>query len=50
MNIGEPKRTFEVEPVTIPVPERVPMPDPERVPAPPDLEPAPRREPAVPSK
>ena len=28
MNIGEPKRELEIQPVTIPVPERVPMPSP----------------------
>lgn len=28
MNIGEPKRTIEVEPATIPVPEELPVPDP----------------------
>ncbi len=44
MNIGKPKRTFEVVPVTIPVPERIPMPEPDRTPAAPD--PAPEREPA----
>ena len=26
MNIGEPKRELEIQPVTLPVPERVPMP------------------------
>jgi hypothetical protein len=28
MNIGEPKRTIEVEPTTIPVPEELPIPEP----------------------
>jgi hypothetical protein len=28
MNIGEPKRTIEVVPTTIPVPEQLPMPEP----------------------
>ena len=28
MNIGEPKRTIEIEPVTVPVPEEVPVEDP----------------------
>ena len=45
MNIGKPKRTFEIVPVTIPVPENIPMPEPERAPAVPD--PAPEREPAA---
>jgi hypothetical protein len=45
MNIGKPKRTFEIVPVTIPVPENIPMPEPERAPSVPD--PAPEREPAA---
>ncbi|HTG46192.1 MAG TPA: hypothetical protein VK646_00875 [Actinomycetota bacterium] len=45
MNVGEPKRVFEVEPLAIPVPEQIPMPVPERVP----VEPGREREPAVPS-
>jgi hypothetical protein len=43
MNIGEPKRTIEVEPVTLPVPEPLPIeePAPADVPAPvPDAVPA----------
>ena len=28
MNIGEPRRTIEVEPTTLPVPEELPLPDP----------------------
>ena len=47
MNIGKPKRVFEIEPMTIPVPELIPMPVPERAPAAP--EPGREREPAVPS-
>lgn len=38
MNIGEPTRELEIEPVTLPVPETVPMPEPE---------PAPSEEPAL---
>lgn len=39
MNIGEPKRTIEVVPTTVPVPEELPLPEPahgepERVPVP----------------
>lgn len=30
MNIGEPKRTIEVEPATLPVPEELPIPEPAR--------------------
>ena len=45
MNIGKPKRTFEIVPVTIPVPGNIPMPEPERAPAVPD--PAPEHEPAA---
>lgn len=40
MNIGEPKRTIEVEPVGMPVPETLPVPEPAPV------EPVPEREPA----
>lgn len=40
MNIGEPKRTIEIEPVVVPVPEPVPV-----------SEPAPEHEPeAVPAE
>lgn len=41
MNIGEPKRTIEIEPVTVPVPEEVPIEEPE-----PTEEPVPVEEPA----
>jgi hypothetical protein len=33
MDIGEPRKIIEVEPVTIPVPETIPLPDPEPAPA-----------------
>lgn len=46
MNIGRPKRVFEVEPVSIPVPEVLPEPEAEPVPA---AEPIPAPEPAAPS-
>jgi hypothetical protein len=42
MNIGEPKRELEIQPVVLPVPETVPMPSPE-----PSREPAPSEEPAL---
>ena len=46
MNIGEPKRTIEIEPVTVPVPEEIPIEEPapaeEPVPA---VEPRPTEEP-----
>ena len=29
MNIGEPRRVIEVEPVSLPVPEQIPVPEPE---------------------
>ena len=48
MNIGRPKRTFEVEPVTLPVPEDVPRPEPTEPARAPETEPD--REPAVPSR
>ena len=41
MNIGEPKRTIEIEPVTVPVPQEVPTEEPE-----PSEEPVPVEEPA----
>ena len=41
MNIGEPKRTIEIEPVTVPVPEEIPTEKPE-----PSEEPVPVEEPA----
>jgi hypothetical protein len=30
VNIGEPKRVFEVEPVSLPIPEVLPEPEPDR--------------------
>ncbi|MEW6059631.1 MAG: hypothetical protein AB1551_05760 [Actinomycetota bacterium] len=35
MNIGKPKRVFEIEPITLPIPQVLPEPEqvPERVPA-----------------
>ena len=44
MNIGQPKRTIEIEPVTVPVPEEVPVEEP--VPAEPEGTPVPVEEPA----
>jgi hypothetical protein len=44
VNIGQPKRTIEIEPVTVPVPEEVPVEEP--VPAEPEKTPAPVEEPA----
>lgn len=41
MNIGEPKRTIEIEPVTVPVPQEIPIEEPE-----PTEEPVPVEEPA----
>lgn len=32
VNIGEPERTIQIEPVTVPVPEPLPMPVPEPLP------------------
>ena len=40
MNIGEPKRTIEIEPVVVPVPESLPVEEPAREPVP-DHEPTP---------
>jgi hypothetical protein len=40
VNIGEPKRTIEIEPVTVPVPQEVPIEEPE-----PTEEPVPVEEP-----
>ena len=40
MDIGQPKRIIEVEPVSLPLPEAIPAPD---------TEPAPAREPAEPA-
>jgi hypothetical protein len=42
VNIGEPRRVIEIEPVSVPVPEQVPVPLPEPEPEPD----APAREPA----
>ena len=44
MNIGEPKRMFEVEPLTLPIPERFPD-DPGPAPI---TRPEPERDPAAP--
>lgn len=33
MNIGEPKRTIEIEPATLPLPEELPIAEPALVPA-----------------
>jgi hypothetical protein len=41
MDIGQPKRIIEVEPVSLPVPEAIPVPDPRPVSAPEPAEPAP---------
>jgi hypothetical protein len=40
VDIGQPKRIIEVEPVSLPLPEAIPAPD---------TEPAPAREPAEPT-
>ncbi len=40
MDIGQPKRIIEVEPVSLPLPEAIPAPD---------TQPAPAREPAEPA-
>jgi hypothetical protein len=44
VNIGQPKRTIEIEPVTVPIPEEVPVEEP--VPAEPEETLAPVEEPA----
>lgn len=50
MNIGRPKRVFEVEPVSIPVPEVLPVPETEPQAEPlPAGEPVPAAEPTAPS-
>ena len=41
MDIGQPKRIIEVEPVTLPVPEAIPVPEPRPVQTPEPAEPAP---------
>lgn len=43
MNIGEPKRMFEVEPLTLPIPELLPDPGPAPI-----TRPEPERDPAAP--
>jgi hypothetical protein len=43
VNIGEPKRTINVEPVTVPVPEELPVDEPAVEPEPVPSEPAPSR-------
>jgi hypothetical protein len=39
LNIGEPRRVIEIEPVSVPVPEQVPVPAPEPEPDAPAREP-----------
>jgi hypothetical protein len=41
MDIGQPKRIIEVEPVSLPLPEAIPAPDPQPTPVPEPAEPAP---------
>jgi hypothetical protein len=41
MDIGQPKRIIEVEPVSLPLPEAIPAPDPQPAPVPEPAEPAP---------
>ncbi|MEO8422830.1 MAG: hypothetical protein ABI595_02830 [Actinomycetota bacterium] len=41
MDIGQPKRIIEVEPVTLPVPEAIPVPEPRPAQTPEPAEPAP---------
>ncbi len=40
MDIGQPKRIIEVEPVSLPLPEAIPAPDPEPASVPEPAEPA----------
>jgi hypothetical protein len=40
MDIGQPKRIIEVEPVSLPLPEAIPAPDPRPTPVPEPAEPA----------
>ena len=40
MDIGQPKRIIEVEPVSLPVPEAIPAPDPQPASVPEPAEPA----------
>ena len=41
MDIGQPKRIIEVEPVSLPLPEAIPAPDPQPASVPEPAEPAP---------
>jgi hypothetical protein len=41
MDIGQPKRIIEVEPVSLPLPEAIPAPDPRPTQVPEPAEPAP---------
>jgi hypothetical protein len=41
MDIGQPKRIIEVEPVSLPLPEAIPAPDPQPASVPEHAEPAP---------
>jgi hypothetical protein len=41
VDIGQPKRIIEVEPVSLPLPETIPAPDPQGVPVPEHAEPVP---------
>ena len=41
MDIGQPKRIIEVEPVSLPLPEAIPAPDPRPASVPEPAEPAP---------
>jgi len=41
MDIGQPKRIIEVEPVSLPLPEAIPAPDPQPTPVPEPAEPVP---------
>jgi hypothetical protein len=41
MDIGQPKRIIEVEPVSLPLPEAIPAPDPQPTSVPEHAEPAP---------
>jgi hypothetical protein len=41
MDIGQPKRIIEVEPVSLPLPEAIPAPDPQPTQVPEPAEPAP---------
>lgn len=41
MDIGQPKRIIEVEPVSLPLPETIPAPEPRPAKAPEPAEPAP---------